>query len=198
MSEAIFNKIIKAMHNGQSVYKQMDEIERLAREGIERSQYNMLREFQEIFGHAVEDKPTMMGRNAMDEMRGVVIDRLRSELEILKEFNREFGTGGQVFFRASLMLEELIEFMSAETLLEQVDALVDMHYINTGNFVEIGTDPQPVFEIVHQANMGKLWDDGKPHYDENGKVVKPPDWKEKHAPEPKLHKEIFRQRGVDE
>ena len=52
-----------------------------------------------------------------------------------------------------------------------------------------------MLEIVHQANMGKLFPDGKPHYDEvTHKVLKPEQWMEKYAPEKKIALEIERQR----
>ncbi|MWO10827.1 HAD family hydrolase, partial [Escherichia coli] len=51
-----------------------------------------------------------------------------------------------------------------------------------------------IFEIVHQANMGKLFPDGKPHYHPvTNKVLKPDNWEEQCAPEPKIAKEIQRQ-----
>ena len=45
-----------------------------------------------------------------------------------------------------------------------------------GTFVEMGVDPSPLFDAVHQANMDKLWD-GEPKYNPtNGKTLKPPGW----------------------
>ena len=80
-------------------------------------------------------------------------------------------------------------------LTNQVDALVDLLYFVYGSFVLLGIDPEPMLEIVHQANMGKLFPDGKPHYDEvTHKVLKPEQWMEKYAPEKKIALEIERQR----
>lgn len=53
------------------------------------------------------------------------------------------------------MSEELAEFMEAETLEEEVDALVDLSYFAMGRLVEMGVLPGPVFEEVHKANMAK-------------------------------------------
>ena len=49
-------------------------------------------------------------------------------------------------------------------MIEQVDALTDILYFTYGSFSLLGVDPTNIFDIVHQANMGKLFPDGQPHY----------------------------------
>jgi hypothetical protein len=93
--------------------------------------------------------------------------------------------------RASWLLEELIEFMRAESLTDQVDALTDIDYINRGTWVEIGVQPDPCFAIVHYKNMDKLGPYGKPIIDAQGKVRKREGWT---GPEEELTAEIERQR----
>ncbi|EOT44824.1 hypothetical protein [Enterococcus columbae] len=79
-------------------------------------------------------------------------------------------------------------------LTQQVDALVDLLYFTYGSFVLLGVDPKPMLEIVHQANLGKLFPDGKPHHDPvTNKVLKPADWAQRYAPEPKILAELKRQ-----
>lgn len=92
--------------------------------------------------------------------------------------------------RVKWMQEELNEYVNANTLLDEIDALIDLEYFVQGTLVEHGVKPDAIFEIVHQANMSKLFPDGKPHYNEDGKVIKPPHWKN---PEPLIKKEIERQ-----
>ncbi|MBL1224835.1 HAD family hydrolase [Enterococcus sp. BWR-S5] len=82
-----------------------------------------------------------------------------------------------------------------DTLVDQVDALIDLLYFTYGSFSLLGVDPTELFSIVHEANMGKLFPDGKPRYHEvTHKVLKPDDWEEKYAPEPKLKAELERQK----
>ena len=82
-------------------------------------------------------------------------------------------------------------------LTQQVDALVDLLYFTYGSFVLLGVDPKPILEIVHQANLGKLFPDGKPHYDPvTHKVLKPADWAKNYAPEPKILAELKRQSSL--
>ncbi|MBF8807555.1 MAG: HAD family hydrolase [Enterococcus lacertideformus] len=81
-----------------------------------------------------------------------------------------------------------------EPLIEQVDALTDLLYFTYGSFSLLGVDPTEIFDIVHQANMGKLFPDGRPHYHPvTNKVMKPEHWEKEYAPECKIAKEIQRQ-----
>ncbi|MBL1228870.1 HAD family hydrolase [Enterococcus sp. BWB1-3] len=82
-----------------------------------------------------------------------------------------------------------------EVLVDQVDALIDLLYFTYGSFSLLGVDPTELFTIVHEANMGKLFEDGKPRYHEvTHKVLKPDDWEEKYAPELKIKAELERQK----
>ncbi|MDG3142537.1 Cof-type HAD-IIB family hydrolase [Streptococcus suis] len=79
-------------------------------------------------------------------------------------------------------------------LVGEVDALTDLLYLTYGSFVLMGVDPKPFFDIVHEANMGKLFPDGKAHYDpETHKILKPDHWEETFAPEPAIKKELDKQ-----
>ena len=58
----------------------------------------------------------------------------------------------------------------------------------------MGVDPEEVFEIVHRANMGKIFPDGKAHFDPvTHKILKPDDWEEKPRPRTSHQKELDRQ-----
>lgn len=60
----------------------------------------------------------------------------------------------------------------------------------------MGVNPTPIFNIVHKANMGKLFPDGRPRYrPDNGKVMKPDNWEQDFAPEPKIKAEIINQKN---
>ncbi|MCZ6654949.1 MAG: HAD family hydrolase [Planctomycetota bacterium] len=92
--------------------------------------------------------------------------------------------------RAGWLQEEVHEFIHATSLEEQVDAIIDLMYFALGTMVELGVDAAPIFELVHRANMSKLWPDGKPRLRTDGKVQKPAAWV---APEGLVAKEIERQ-----
>lgn len=61
-------------------------------------------------------------------------------------------------------------------LVGEVDALTDLLYLTYGSFVLMGVDPKPLFDTVHEANMGKIFPDGKAHFDPvTHKILKPDD-----------------------
>lgn len=83
---------------------------------------------------------------------------------------------------------------SESPLVGQVDALTDLLYFTYGSFVLMGVDPQPIFETVHEANMGKLFPAGKAHFDPvTHKILKPANWEKHYAPEKAIKKELDKQ-----
>ena len=92
--------------------------------------------------------------------------------------------------RTAWMQEELDEFVEANTIEDEVDAMIDLMYFALGTLVEIGVKPQEIFDIVQHANMSKVWPDGLVHKNEMGKTIKPANWED---PAPKIRAEIARQ-----
>ena len=79
--------------------------------------------------------------------------------------------------RISLISEELEEFKEAiknNDLKEVADALTDILYVTYGAGHAFGINLDKCFEEVQQSNMSKLSEDGKPIYNEAGKVMKGP------------------------
>ena len=89
-----------------------------------------------------------------------------------------------------MILEEKNEFLASDEIVEQADAMIDVIYFALGTLVEMGIKPDNLFQIVQDANMSKLWPDGKPHYNQDGKTIKPSTWEDPHN---KLKAEIDRQ-----
>ena len=81
--------------------------------------------------------------------------------------------------RLDLISEELSELKDAikkKDLKEVADALTDILYVTYGAGHAFGIDLDKCFEEVQNSNMSKLGSDGKPIYNENGKVMKGPDY----------------------
>ena len=79
--------------------------------------------------------------------------------------------------RINLIREELDEFMEAisnKDLKEVADALTDILYVTYGAGHAFGINLDNCFDEVQRSNMSKLGNDGKPIYNENGKVMKGP------------------------
>ena len=81
--------------------------------------------------------------------------------------------------RLSLIQEELDELTKAikeNDILEVADALTDILYVTYGAGQAFGINLDKCFDEVQKSNMSKLGKDGKPIYNENGKVMKGPDY----------------------
>jgi predicted HAD superfamily Cof-like phosphohydrolase len=87
----------------------------------------------------------------------------------------EFPDKKIINLRISLIKEELDEFEEAlkdKNLIEVADALTDLLYVTYGAGLAFGIDLDKCFTEVQRSNMSKLGEDGKPIYNEQGKVMK--------------------------
>ena len=73
-------------------------------------------------------------------------------------------------------LDELIEAMNKKDLVEVADALTDILYVTYGAGHAFGINLDDCFEEVQNSNMSKLDKDGKPIYNDKGKVMKGPNY----------------------
>ena len=88
-----------------------------------------------------------------------------------------FSTEKINFLRVSLIEEELEELKDAikkKDLIEVADALTDLLYVTYGAGHAFGINLNKCFEEVQNSNMSKLGLDGKPIYNQSGKVMKGP------------------------
>ena len=104
--------------------------------------------FMKTFGQEVKTKPSF----STDK-----INRLR--LDLIKE-----------------ELNELTEAMNNKDLLEVADALTDILYVTYGAGHAFGINLDKCFDEVQASNMSKLGNDGKPIYNDEGKVMKGPNY----------------------
>ena len=104
--------------------------------------------FMKTFGQEVKNKPSFSTEK---------INKLR--LDLIKE-----------------ELSELTDAMNNKDLLEVADALTDILYVTYGAGHAFGIDLDKCFNEVQNSNMSKLDEDGKPIYNEHGKVMKGPNY----------------------
>ena len=84
-----------------------------------------------------------------------------------------------VNLRLALIKEELEELTNAiqnNDIVEVADALTDILYVTYGAGHSFGIDLDKCFEEVQKSNMSKLDEDGKPIFNDNGKVMKGPNY----------------------
>ena len=112
-----------------------------------------------------------------------------SNFESVKKFMKTFGqevkekaefpTDKITSLRYDLIAEELEELKEAikkRDIKEVADALTDILYVTYGAGHAFGVDLDKCFEEVQNSNMSKLDMDGKPIYNEKGKVMKGPNY----------------------
>ena len=91
----------------------------------------------------------------------------------------EFPDKKIVKLRLDLIREELDELTNAiknNDIVEVADALTDILYVTYGAGHSFGINLNKCFEEVQRSNMSKLDEDGKPIFNENGKVMKGPNY----------------------
>ena len=112
-----------------------------------------------------------------------------TNFESVKKFMQTFGQEVKIKagfpnekitkLRLDLIREELSELEEAiekKDIKETADALTDILYVTYGAGHSFGINLDKCFEEVQKSNMSKLGSDGKPIYNENGKVMKGPDY----------------------
>ena len=110
--------------------------------------FESVRKFMETFGQEIKEKAEFPKENIIS---------LRYDL--IKE-----------------ELEELKEAIENKDLKEVADALTDILYVTYGAGHAFGIDLNKCFEEVQNSNMSKLDSNGKPIYNEKGKVMKGPNY----------------------
>ena len=112
------------------------------------SNFESVKKFMETFGQEIKEKA------------GFPDDKITSlRYELIKE-----------------ELEELKEAIDRKDIKEVADALTDILYVTYGAGHAFGINLDKCFKEVQNSNMSKLGDDGKPIYNDKGKVMKGPDY----------------------
>ena len=112
------------------------------------SNFDDVRHFMEVYGQEVKTKSSFPSEK---------IIKLRYDL--IKE-----------------ELDELSLAIKEKNLIEVADALTDLLYVVYGAGHAFGIDLDKCFAEVQRSNLSKLDIDGKPIYNENGKVMKGPNY----------------------
>ena len=114
------------------------------------SNFEDVKTFMETFGQMIRTKPQFPDKKTM-QLRFNLIEEELNELE---------------------------QAMQTRNLKEIADALTDILYVTYGAGYAYGIDLDKCFKEVQRANMSKLGEDGKPIYNEKGKVMKGPNYSE--------------------
>ena len=110
------------------------------------SNFESVKKFMETFGQEIKEKASFPN----DKITSLRYDLIKEELDELKEA------------------------IENKDIKEVADALTDILYVTYGAGHAFGINLDKCFEEVQNSNMSKLGSDGKPIYNENGKVMKGP------------------------
>jgi predicted HAD superfamily Cof-like phosphohydrolase len=110
--------------------------------------FNKVGTFMKTFGQEVKNKPSF----STDKINKLRLDLIKEEMDELKEA------------------------MDNKDLLEVADALTDILYVTYGAGHAFGINLDQCFEEVQNSNMSKLDENGKPIYNDAGKVMKGPNY----------------------
>ena len=110
--------------------------------------FESVKKFMQTFGQEIKTKASFPN----DKITKLRIDLIREELS------------------------ELEEAIEKKDIKEVADALTDILYVTYGAGHAFGINLDKCFEEVQNSNMSKLGSDGKPIYNEHGKVMKGPDY----------------------
>ena len=192
-------KHITTSNQEDGIHKALEHFGVLASEKVFVSRdyhFNKVKAFHHMMDERTQEEPKAW------DLEGAT-HRADFKIEELVEFVRASSNSDEDFQAAVSEMHQALDkaatkvsknIPAKQDLIGQVDALIDTLYFTYGSFVLMGVDPERIFEIVHQANMGKVFPDGKAHFDPvTHKILKPDDWEEKYAPEPAIKKEIERQ-----
>ena len=112
------------------------------------SNFERVKKFMETFGQEIKEKASFPN----DKITSLRYDLIKEELDELKEA------------------------IDKKDIKEVADALTDILYVTYGAGHAFGIDLDKCFEEVQNSNMSKLGKDGKPIYNDNGKVMKGPNY----------------------
>ena len=112
------------------------------------SNFSQVGVFMKTFGQEVKNKPSF----STDKINKLRIDLIKEELD------------------------ELTDAMKNKDLLEVADALTDILYVTYGAGHAFGINLDKCFQEVQNSNMSKLDVNGKPIYNDSGKVMKGPNY----------------------
>lgn len=119
------------------------------------------------------------------------VNMSKTQYEMVREFTKAMGQpldqlcgfdlgydAGLESMRFKLIIEELHEFTDATDKENLLKELADLLYVVYGYAATYGLPIDEAFKRVHESNMSKLGDDGKPLYRDDGKVLKGPNYKQ--------------------
>jgi predicted HAD superfamily Cof-like phosphohydrolase len=133
---------------------------------------------EESAGKPCPNQPQIMSKEAAIFLVKMIISEAAELLQTVCQNNDEVLSTLHNCVGVDLNTNYVKPTNPVEIIAEQNDALVDSWYYSLNAASKNGVNLSSIFDVVHAANMSKKWSDGQFHRRDDGKVIKPDDWKE--------------------
>ena len=135
--------------------------------------YQDIKKFNDIYKLPNNDSPTLLGPERVDNFRDILMEEVHEAEEIHDKYKALLEKNG-----GELAAEDKLHLLT-----DMSDWLGDIVVYCASEARRWGLPMEKILEVIMQSNFSKLDENGKPIYDERGKVMKGPSyWK----PEPKI------------
>lgn len=134
-------------------------------------------EFHKKFGHPLQDKPCIPNTKTIKLRLALILEEF---IELSEACLHTESSASQQYLgllsKAEESLKELTDSDMNVDVVEVADALTDINYVTYGAGHCFGVNLDACMEEVQRSNMSKLGEDGKPLYNDQGKIMKGPNY----------------------
>lgn len=139
--------------------------------------FQHVREFHEKFNHPIHTQPTVPDTKIVKLRLALILEEFIELTEAC--LNEESQTSQELLSTlhgAMDTVKALTDENLSVSLVDVADALTDINYVVYGAGHCFGVNLDACMEEVQRSNMSKLGQDGKPIYNEHGKIMKGPNY----------------------
>jgi len=134
----------------------------------------LIREFNSMYGLEVNDSPTLPTLERLKNFKSILSEEVEEINDIIENYEKSLDEN-----------QEIGKEKEMELMTDISDVLGDLVVYIRSEATKYGIGLEETLDIIMKSNFSKLGEDGKPIYDERGKVMKGPNY---WAPESKIKK----------
>lgn len=144
---------------------------------MKKTGFEHVKEFHQTFGHPIHNQPHIPDTKTIKLRLALILEEF---IELSEACLNAEQDGSKAYLeqikQAESQLRQLTESDMDVDVIEVADALTDINYVTYGAGHCFGVDLDACMQEVQRSNMSKLGEDGKPIYNEHGKVMKGPNY----------------------
>lgn len=144
---------------------------------MKKTGFEQVREFHEKFGHPILTEPTVPDTKTVKLRLALILEEF---IELSEACLRQDTENAKAVFHPLLAAEAALKTLDDDDInvdvVEVADALTDINYVTYGAGHCFGVNLDACMAEVQRSNMSKLGADGRPVYNEQGKIMKGPNY----------------------